>query len=130
MCLSGGGSALPLVQLCAHTACVQVRPAPHQHLPSVERSTLLSTTSAPHYLVDDAPRGRTRQHVVALGVKCEEPAPRHLHLLVAAVTGQDKGACGVGGEAVLRHLEAALVDVPLDELRAQSTTTVSSQRGP
>ena len=84
---------------------------------------LPATHRAPRYLVDDAPRGRTRQHVIALRVESEESAPRHLDLLVAAVTGQHKGARGVGGQAVLGHLQAALVDVPLDELQPKSTST-------
>lgn len=77
--------------------------------------------SAPtRYLVDDAPCGRTRQHVISLRVKSEEPAPGHLNLLVAAVTRQHKGAGGIGGEAVLGHLQATPVDVPLDKLQPGS----------
>lgn len=83
----------------------------------------------PRHLVDDASRGRTRQHVISLRVKSEESPPGDLNLLVAAVPGQHKGARGVGGEAVLGHLQAALVDVPLDELQAQSTGARRSQRG-
>lgn len=81
-----------------------------------------ATHQAPRYLVDDAPRGRTRQHVIALRVESEESAPGHLDLLVAAVAGQHEGARGVGGQAVLGHLQAALVDVPLDELHPKSTS--------
>lgn len=75
----------------------------------------------PRYLVDDTPGGRTGQHVISLGVKGEEPAPGNLNLLVAAVTGQHEGARGVRGEPKLGHLQATLVDVPLDELQPQST---------
>lgn len=84
---------------------------------------LPATHRAPRYLVDDAPRGRTCQHVIALRVESKESAPGHLDLLVAAVTGQHEGACGIGGQAVLGHLQAALVDVPLDELQPKSTST-------
>lgn len=87
---------------------------------------LPATQQAPRYLVDDAPRGRTRQHVIALRVKSEESAPGHLDLLVAAVTGQHEGARGVGGQAVLRHLQATLVDVPLDELQPKSMSAALS----
>lgn len=87
---------------------------------------LPATQQAPRYLVDDAPRGRTRQHVIALRVKSEESAPGHLDLLVAAVTGQHEGARGVGGQAVLGHLQATLVDVPLDELQPKSMSAALS----
>lgn len=85
------------------------------------------------YLVDDAPCGRACQHVIPLRVKSEESAPGGLHLLVAAVTRQHEGARGVSGEAVLGHLQAAPVDVPLDELQPQSTglaLSVGRQQSP
>ena len=85
-----------------------------------------SLPPAARYLVDDAPCGRARQHVIPLRVKSKEPAPGDLDLLVAAVTRQHEGARGVSGEAILGHLQAALVDVPLDELQRQSTSTALS----